>query len=169
MSPIDKLNLDLRARFPDFQIETRKADDPKGFQFLTMRCGRFEIAVEWKHDRGFGVSSFIDDAELEDLFSPPDEWYSNVDAVFHRIVSLVLDRKCTKPRSATIPEIRHRRKLSQDALSKTLQMRQATYSKLERRGDVLVSSLRKVIEAMGGKLQIQVVFQDTQDAQEISL
>ena len=34
MSPIDQLSQDLRTQFPDAKIETRKTDDPNGFQFL---------------------------------------------------------------------------------------------------------------------------------------
>ncbi len=58
--------------------------------------------------------------------------------------------------------------MSQEALSEQLSVKQATYSKLERRKDVKVSSLRQVIEAMGGKLLIQAVFADTRDVREIT-
>jgi hypothetical protein len=54
-------------------------------------------------------------------------------------------------------------------LSEQLNVKQATYSKLERRADVKVSSLREVIEAMGGKLLIQAVFPDSGEVREITL
>jgi len=80
----------------------------------------------------------------------------------------VLDRKSTKPAGSTLPEIRHERGMSQETLSETLKVRQATYSKLERRGDVKVSSLKRVIEAMGGRLRIQAVFPDTQEVRDLT-
>lgn len=46
------------------------------------------------------------------------------------------------------------------ALAKKLRARQATISKLERRTDMYVSSLREYIGAMGGKLEIIARFPD---------
>jgi DNA-binding XRE family transcriptional regulator len=51
-------------------------------------------------------------------------------------------------------ELRKARRLSQVALAKKLKAQQATISKLERRADMYVSSLRQYIGAMGGELEI---------------
>lgn len=169
MSPVDQLSHDLKQQFPDAEIEVRKADDPNGFQFVTLFVGDFEVGVEWKKEHGFGISSFRDDASSTDgLFDVPSEWYDTERAAFHRVASLVFDQRSTKPRQAKIAEIRHERGISQEELSEQLSVKQATYSKLERREDVRVSSLRRVIEAMGGRLIIQAVFQDTKDVREIT-
>jgi len=53
-----------------------------------------------------------------------------------------------------LQELRKARRLSQVALAKKLQAQQATISKLERRTDMYVSSLRQYIGAMGGELEI---------------
>ncbi len=53
-----------------------------------------------------------------------------------------------------LQELRKARHLSQVALGKTLKAEQATISKLERRTDMYVSSLRQYINAMGGELEI---------------
>lgn len=168
MLPIDKLKHDLEARLHEVEIDTSRADDPNGWHFLHLRTDGFEVSVQWKQAQGFGLSSFGDDLDdLSGLFEAPDEWYSHQDAAFHRIVSLVIDRKSTKLAGATLPSIRHDRGLSQEALSAQLNVRQGTYSKLERREDVKVSSLRKVVEAMGGKLLIQAIFPDTHEVREV--
>ena len=168
MSPVDRLSQRLIALFPDAEIEIRKSDDPGGFQFLTIQAGGVEAAVEWKAEHGFGVSSFTcESSGLDGLFDAPSEWYASEAAAFHRIASLVLDQRSTLSRTATISEIRHERGLSQEQLSEQLRVKQATYSKLERREDVKVSSLRKVIEAMGGRLRIQAVFPDEHNVREI--
>lgn len=169
MSPLEELSTELTQRFPRSQINLRKADDPQGFQILNFRLDGFEVAVEWKHDEGFGISSSCEDAgELAGLFDTPDEWSLSREAAFHRIVSLILDHKSTKPLATTLPEIRHERGVSQESLAERLKVKQATYSKMERREDVRVSSLRRVIEAMGGKLLIQAIFTDTRDVREIT-
>lgn len=61
---------------------------------------------------------------------------------------------------AEIPlqELRKARELSQEAIAETLDMKQASVSKLERRTDMYISSLRSFIEAMGGELDIIAKF-----------
>lgn len=59
-----------------------------------------------------------------------------------------------------LTELRRARKLTQEELARRLGTRQANVSKLERRTDVRVSTLRDVIEAMGGELRITAHFPD---------
>ncbi len=58
----------------------------------------------------------------------------------------------------SLNDIRLSRRCSQNDLADLLEIRQASVSKLERRNDIHVSSLRKYIEALGGKLVIQAEF-----------
>ncbi len=60
----------------------------------------------------------------------------------------------------SLNDIRLSRRCSQTELADLLEIRQASVSKLERRNDIHVSSLRKYIEALGGKLVIQAEFPD---------
>jgi|SRR5690349_9416684 len=57
-------------------------------------------------------------------------------------------------------ELRQARKLSQEMLAATLGQRQSGISKLERRTDMYVSTLRSYVEAMGGSLDIVAHFPD---------
>ena len=57
-------------------------------------------------------------------------------------------------------ELRQARKLSQETLAGILGKGQASVSKLERRTDMYVSTLRGVIAAMGGELDIVARFPD---------
>jgi ribosome-binding protein aMBF1 (putative translation factor) len=57
-----------------------------------------------------------------------------------------------------LQEIRQARKLSQEEIAKRLKINQAAVSKVEHRTDLYISTLRKHIEAMGGKLVIQAEF-----------
>lgn len=59
-----------------------------------------------------------------------------------------------------LQELRLARKLTQESLAGRLGSNQALVSKLERRTDMYVSSLRSYIEAMGGKLEIVALFPD---------
>jgi transcriptional regulator with XRE-family HTH domain len=57
-----------------------------------------------------------------------------------------------------LDELRAARALTQKHLSTLLGVKQSAVSKLERRADMYVSTLRHFIEAMGGQLEIRAVF-----------
>lgn len=59
-------------------------------------------------------------------------------------------------------ELRQAKALSQDTLAKTLHINQAAVSKMERRTDMYISTLRNYIRAMGGELEIIATFPDGQ-------
>jgi transcriptional regulator with XRE-family HTH domain len=59
-----------------------------------------------------------------------------------------------------LSELRQARRLSQQQLAETLNVKQSAVSKLERRTDMYISSLRSFIEAMGGDLEITARFPD---------
>ena len=55
-------------------------------------------------------------------------------------------------------ELRRARQLSQEQLADVLDIKQGSVSKLERRTDLYISTLRRYIEAMGGELTLQARF-----------
>ena len=59
-------------------------------------------------------------------------------------------------------ELRRARELSQATLAKTLHVNQAAISKMERRTDMYISTLRDYIRAMGGELEIVATFPEGQ-------
>ena len=71
-------------------------------------------------------------------------------------------RKRTEELLAELPlqELRQARALSQQELAEVLGLNQATVSKLERRTDMYLSSLRRFVEAMGGELEVSANFPD---------
>jgi transcriptional regulator with XRE-family HTH domain len=60
----------------------------------------------------------------------------------------------------TLRELRHARKLTQVRIAKTLGITQDSVSRLEKRSDLLLSTLRKTVKAMGGKLSLVAEFPD---------
>lgn len=60
----------------------------------------------------------------------------------------------------TLRELRDLRERSQVELGERLGIKQAAVSKLERRADMYLSTLRNFIEAMGGSLEIVARFPD---------
>ena len=60
----------------------------------------------------------------------------------------------------TLQELRQARKLTQARMAKVLGISQDGVSRLEKRSDLLLSTLRKSVEAMGGNLSLVAEFPD---------
>ena len=60
----------------------------------------------------------------------------------------------------TLRELRHARKLTQVKMAKKLGVTQDSVSRLEKRSDLLLSTLRKTVKAMGGNLYLIAEFPD---------
>jgi len=59
-----------------------------------------------------------------------------------------------------LSELRTARQLTQESLAKSLGINQAAVSKMERRTDMYISTLRQFVVAMGGELEITARFPD---------
>ena len=77
------------------------------------------------------------------------------------------ERKKVEDRAAEIiaeemslRDLRKARKLTQARVAKTLGITQDSVSRLEKRSDLLISTLRKTIKAMGGDVRIVAEFPD---------
>ena len=57
-------------------------------------------------------------------------------------------------------QLRNAREMTQTRLAEVLEMDQGNISKLEKRTDMYLSTLRSYVEAMGGVLEIRAVFPD---------
>ena len=60
----------------------------------------------------------------------------------------------------TLRELRKARKLTQASVARELGISQDAVSRLEQRSDVLLSTLRRTVEAMGGNLSLIARFPD---------
>ena len=58
----------------------------------------------------------------------------------------------------TLQQLRKAKELTQVQLAETLGIRQATIAKMEKRSDLMISTLRSYVEAMGGRLNLIVEF-----------
>ncbi len=61
-------------------------------------------------------------------------------------------------REMTLADLREAKKLTQNQLAKKMHVNQAAVSKIERRADMYLSTLQRMIEKMGGKLEIRAQF-----------
>jgi transcriptional regulator with XRE-family HTH domain len=61
-------------------------------------------------------------------------------------------------RVMTLYQVREARNLTQVSLAKVLEINQGAVSRMEKRADMYVSTLRNFIQAMGGRLQVKAIF-----------
>jgi DNA-binding XRE family transcriptional regulator len=90
---------------------------------------------------------------------------TNVDDIIKKLKPA--QRKKVEARTAqliaeemTLRELRHARRLTQVRIAKKLGITQDSVSRLEKRSDLLLSTLRKTVKAMGGNLSLVAEFPD---------
>jgi len=79
----------------------------------------------------------------------PPAWHAGVEARKRQLLT-----------EMPLHELRRARQLSQEQLAEELGATQPEISKIEHRTDMYVSTLRRFVEAMGGKLDIIARFPD---------
>jgi len=67
----------------------------------------------------------------------------------------------SRPPVVTLTDVRTARGLSQAAVGRPLEMNQSEVSRLERRGDLRLSTLRGYVEAVGGRLRLVMTWPDS--------
>lgn len=156
-APIESLGRSLKERFPDAQISIDRPRKSSGVWFLDITQANHSVIVHWQEGKEFGITS-----STEHVYGGrADEVYKDEEAAYGRIVSLLLSRTFTSPPPAvSLRELRRECQLSQAELAQALNRQQGEISKIERRKDVLLSTLADYVKAIHGDLQIIVRFQD---------
>jgi DNA-binding XRE family transcriptional regulator len=154
---VEKLERLLRARIPGVVIEVDAPSRPEGDWFIDTKLGARSCVVELRPALGFGLSS----TPGEGLGEGPDEFFADEPSVVERVAELLRFGARTQPqRVRLLQELREQQRVSQVELAARLGIRQPTISKIERREDVNLSTLRRYIEALGGELQVTARFPD---------
>lgn len=154
---VEKLGRLLRARLPGMAIDVDAPSRPGGDWFIDLRQGDHSFTIEFRPALGFGLSS----KPGEGFGEGPDEFFEDEAAVVDRVAELLRTGARTQPqRVRMLQELREQQQVSQVTLAGKLGVRQPTISKIERRRDVNLSTLRRYIEALGGELHITARFPD---------
>jgi hypothetical protein len=154
---LERLRDRMQERFPELSHKLLKPRTQTGSWWLDAVLKGYSLTIEWRPDKGFGLSTPSDG----DSFLGPDEVYRDVDSAYERAKALLLSQTPTRsPSRATLPELREARKLSQVELAQRLSINQGACSRMERRSDMLIGTLRNAIAAMGGELYLVAKFPD---------
>ncbi len=147
----------IAQQFPDARIEVDGPIEPGGAFFLNVIWSGRHVAVEYRPSQGYGVSAGDDLG----FGQGPDEVFTSVEDVERRVRQLLREGGMTEPiRGPRLRELRERRQVTQTELARLLGTGQAAISKLERREDLSLKSLRRFVEALGGTLEVTARFSD---------
>lgn len=155
MNDLEHLRERLVARFPEAALTIDKPDCETGSWWLDATLQNHLVVTEWRAERGFGITT----PTRDDYGTKPHEVYETIEAAYHRIVALLLSQTRTVP-GLTLQKLRESCGLSQVAVARKLQINQGALSRLERRSDMRVGTLRNLIGAMGGELKLLAEFPD---------
>lgn len=156
--PMQKLAQRLRKRFPNATIDLDAGTPAGGIWFLDVTIGKHTVSLQWQAGgKGFGITSTAEPGYGEGAH----EVERRADAAFDRTVQLLLAGGHTRsPAPLGLGAVRRLQGVSQEQLAATLRIRQSSVSKLEQRGDLLLSSLRALVEGLGGRLHVRAAFPD---------
>lgn len=156
--PIELLERHLRDRFETASITLDRPLNPTGVWFLDVVLVDHRVEIQWRTEQGFGISST---AFSQAYGEGVDELYPDEEAAYGRVVSLLLSGAFTSsPEPIRLRELRKGQGLSQAELAALLHKQQGEISKIERRSDVLLSTLREYVQSIGAELRIVVRLPD---------
>jgi DNA-binding XRE family transcriptional regulator len=157
MNPIEDLMTKLTRHFPQLSARVDPPAVPDGSWWLDLNLSGHSATAEWRPGRGFGVLS----SESDSYGEGPDEIYPDVASTFKRLKALLERRERTAPPARSVLRtLRESRSMSQEELAEQLSVGQSAISKLERRADVHLSTLRHFVAALGGVLELHARFPD---------
>lgn len=155
-SALEDIGRGILERFPEAKLSFDMAENEKGSSFLDVNMGDYSVVVQWSPKSGIGIT-----ANSEIGFGEgPHEVFKEASAALHRVLELLLSRTKTVTTPTTLGQLRRERSLTQAQLADSLNIRQASVAKIEKRQDILVSTLQAIVSAMGGRLRIRAVFPD---------
>lgn len=159
----------LLERVPGIAVKVTAPSGRGSVWWIDASVRGHNIVVEWSPEDGFGLSS----TDGDDFNTAASEIIVDADEALERIVDVLKTGKPIPPRREMyLQRLREHREVSQETLADLMRVSQATVSKTERREDMLLSTLRNFVEALGGHLQlvakfpsetIELSFQDRQD------
>ena len=163
MTNIEQLQESLIRQFPGIGTNIDPPlDRQQGVWCLDIeREGATPIVVEWRVDRGFGISTIEDESAFG---VRPDEIYEDIDTALERISSLIQSGgPSVHPLSVRLAELRRDCGLTQAELAERAGVKQANISRIEHRNDTMISTLNRIARALGGQLSVRIVFPDGDD------
>jgi transcriptional regulator with XRE-family HTH domain len=163
MNEIEKVKAQLVRKYPDAKVELTAPARKDGVWWVDVVSNGKHLVIEWSSSTGFGITT----PDADSFAERADEAYPTIAKLLSRVEQLLVnDDRTSPPFSVLLARLREKRGVTQQDLASRLGVRQASISGLERRQDVQLSTLRKVVHALGGCVQIYARFPEGRFALE---
>lgn len=157
MEHIEEIVREIEKRIPGVRTRTERTESPRGPVWIDVTNGVHGVAVEWRQGMGFGLTSLPSDT----LGEAADEIYESTVELVDRIQEVLsTGARTAPPQQALLKTLREHRRVSQEALARLIGVSQPNISRLEQRIDMNIRTLRNLVEAIGGRLEITARFGD---------
>lgn len=146
----------IAASMPSSRATVDRSNNPSGEWFIDLVEGDFAIQVAWRADAGFGLFT-----SEEGYGDRPNEVYRQVKKLALRLEQLHRQwqgSQALKP--VKLAQLRQLLALQQTELAVMLDCKQSAVSRVENRGDNLIGTLQRHVQAMGGRLELRAHFAD---------
>lgn len=155
-TPFDVLIQKLRKDLHDLIYEIDPPATDIGEWFVDLQDGDWNSTVSWRPDRKFGLFTSHDG-----YGERPDEIFADADKAATRLSQMASRfRLSGETGSFTLKDIRQLMGGSQEAVASLLGKDQGEVSRLEKRSDAKLATIERYISALGGRMSVQVVFDD---------
>ena len=146
----------LQACAPKLKVYIDSPKDPDGEIFLDIASTNFSTSVSYHPKVGFGFS--ISEGAYG---SRPEELYRNPEKSAVRVRQLLEQTAMgDEPHGLTLPEMRALIGVTQSQIASRLDIKQPSVQRFEKRQNLRLDTLAGYVGAMGGRLEVNVVFDD---------
>ena len=134
------------------EVDRPMRDD--GEWWFDVEIDGFKTQVSWGTTRGFGI--YLGESGFGER---PNELYADADLAVRRLVQLADEAgRGTAPAPMEVRQVRQLLGQTQQEVARTLRVGQANVSRLEGRSNPTLGSIRALVQAMGGELEVRAKF-----------
>jgi DNA-binding XRE family transcriptional regulator len=155
MNLLETMAENLRRKVRGAKVTIDPPQNPLATWHLDATHGGAAVVVDWRPSHGFGISA-SEEKDSGSGDSAPDEIYEDADEAQARVLHLLRTGEKTYPsREIDLRRVRAACKASQEDVAERLGISQASVSRLEQRGDLRLSTLRRYVQALGAELEVR--------------
>lgn len=149
--PVSKFLQHIAESLPAATHVTEGGGVALGIWWLEVKRENRSVTVEWRPRRGFGIY----DPESEGYGEGPREIFRDAPMAARRVTQLLSE---PGKRASWFRTLRELHGISQDEVANRLGVGQANISKQERRSKLQLTTLVKLVAALGGNVEIRAKF-----------
>jgi len=148
INPLEEIKIKISQEFTGIFIDFDPAENETDSSWLDIFSEDKNFTIEYKPSQGFGLYL----GQVKTYGEGPNEIYRNKDILIKRLSMILKDNK----EEISLKEIRELLGITQEDIARLLGQQQPSISKLEKREDLMLKSIFRYINAIGGNVKINI-------------